>query len=233
LPLLGAAALQGEVGVVFAVWVFSPLGNKPTQTSSLQESNKGPILEVLRRRLPGLKLDAGGRVLEIASGTVRGCPAALSWRGSLQVTEPAHRPQPFAHPITQGQHIAHFAAALPGLEFTPTDLTADLFPSIAAHTAAAGAANVARPVVLDATWPPEQWRRALREGSGGVEPVFDAVVASNLTHISPWPATLGLLAGAAAVLRPGGLCAIYGPFQLRGAFTTASNRAFHEHLVAR
>jgi hypothetical protein len=86
--------------------------------------------------------------------------------------------------------------------------------------------------VLDATWPPEQWRRALQEGSGA-EAVFNAVVVANLTHISPWRATLGLLGGAAAVLAPGGRLAIYGPFKLRGAFTTTSNRAFHERLLAR
>ncbi|GBF99440.1 hypothetical protein Rsub_11926 [Raphidocelis subcapitata] len=167
------------------------------QVAPSADNNKGPILEVLRRRLPAL--GAGGRVLEVASGT--------------------------------GQHVAHFAAALPGLEWTPSDATPELFPSIAAHTAAAGATNVARPVVLDATWPPEQWRRALQEGSGA-EAVFNAVVVANLTHISPWRATLGLLGGAAAVLAPGGRLAIYGPFKLRGAFTTASNRAFHERLLA-
>lgn len=56
---------------------------------------------------------------------------------------------------------------------------------------------------------------------------------ANMTHIAPWAATAGLVAGAAAVLAPGGLLAVYGPFKLRGSFTTDSNRAFHERLVAR
>lgn len=54
-----------------------------------------------------------------------------------------------------------------------------------------------------------------------------------MTHISPWGATEGLVAGAAALLRRGGLLTIYGPFKLRGEFTTDSNRAFHERLVSR
>jgi hypothetical protein len=39
-----------------------------------------------------------------------------------------------------------------------------------------------------------------------------------------------LLAGAAVVLRPGGLLLLYGPFLRNGAPTTASNAAFDAHL---
>jgi hypothetical protein len=34
------------------------------------------------------------------------------------------------------------------------------------------------------------------------------------------------------LLQPGGLLFIYGPFKVDGAFTTDSNRQFHESLVA-
>lgn len=128
-----------------------------------------------------------------------------------------------------GQHVSHFARALPGLEFQPTDLTPDLFPSIAAHCA--GLHNVCRPVVLDATWPPGQWCDVLGTGPGS----FDAVVVANMTHISPWEATEGLVTGAASLLKrvdSGGFLSIYGPFKLHGSFTTDSNFAFHTRLVA-
>ena len=48
-----------------------------------------------------------------------------------------------------GEHTSHFAAAFPGTRFQPTDLTPELFPSIAAH--ALGLPNVQAPKVLDAS----------------------------------------------------------------------------------
>lgn len=125
-----------------------------------------------------------------------------------------------------GQHAAHIARNLPTLTVQPTDVATDHFPSIAAL--ARGVGGVLPPRVLDASWPAERWAEAL--GAGG--PTFDAVLAANLTHISPWEATAGLVAGAAALLRPGGLLVVYGPFKIDGQFTTASNRAFHDSLVA-
>lgn len=44
--------------------------------------------------------------------------------------------------------------------------------------------------------------------------------------------TQGLVAGAGALLQPGGLLFIYGPFKIDGAFTSDSNRQFHESLTA-
>lgn len=48
-----------------------------------------------------------------------------------------------------GEHTSHFAAAFPGTRFQPTDLTPELFPSIAAH--ALGLSNVQAPKLLDAS----------------------------------------------------------------------------------
>ena len=129
--------------------------------------------------------------------------------------------------------------------------------SIAAHCSSLH--NVRPPLVLDASWPASRWVEVLggaRAAASAVPPTtaasdpqdsggggadvqrasheqYDAVIVANMTHISPWRATEGLVSGAAAVLRRGGLLSIYGPFQLHGAFTTDSNRAFHERLVAR
>eukprot|EP00877_Chromochloris_zofingiensis_P008905 jgi/Chrzof1/4268/Cz14g05180.t1 len=116
-----------------------------------------------------------------------------------------------------GQHVAHFAQAFPGITWLPSDITSDLFMSISAHCS--GLPNTNHPVVLDVSsskWPL-------------TEPC-DAIIATNLTHVSPWEATTGLLDGAARHLKPGGLLLIYGPFKLDGVFTTASNAEFDESL---
>src|SRR3546814_7886292 len=47
-----------------------------------------------------------------------------------------------------------------------------------------------------------------------------------MVHVSPWEATLGLLAGAARVLPRGGPLVLYGPYRRDGVPTAASNEAF-------
>ncbi|MGY6567366.1 MAG: DUF938 domain-containing protein [Salinarimonas sp.] len=70
------------------------------------------------------------------------------------------------------------------------------------------------PVCLDAERMP--WRVGL----------VDAVFAANLTHITPWSVTLGLVSGAASRLVRGGILVIYGPFNEGGGFTGPGNAAF-------
>jgi hypothetical protein len=74
-----------------------------------------------------------------------------------------------------GQHVAHFAAALPSLQFQPTDVTSEGFDSIRAYTVQLP--NVLPPAVLDASLPVEQWP---------VKGPCAAVLVANVTHISPW-----------------------------------------------
>jgi Protein of unknown function (DUF938) len=52
------------------------------------------------------------------------------------------------------------------------------------------------------------------------------------THVMLRRVTEGLVTGAGALLAPGGFLFIYGPFKQGGAFTSESNRAFHESLVS-
>ncbi len=121
-----------------------------------------------------------------------------------------------------GQHVVHFAAALPALAWQPTDADAALLPVIRARVAAAGLGNVAEALALDVhaePWP--------------VAGPFTAVVCINMIHIAPASATAALLGGAARVLAPGGLLFLYGPFREGGAHTAASNAEFDASLKAR
>ncbi len=122
-----------------------------------------------------------------------------------------------------GEHAVAFAAALPGLEWTPSDPSAEARASIAAWADAAGLPNLRPPLALDmldeAGWP-----------KGPVE----AVVCINMVHISPWAATEGLMRLAGRILRrPGGLLALYGPYREAGIELAPSNAAFDESLKAR
>lgn len=118
-----------------------------------------------------------------------------------------------------GEHVVAFANAFPALDFQPSDPDAGSRASVAAWSA--GLPNVMPPVALDATdsdWPVAH---------------TDAILCINMIHISPWSATVGLMAGAERVLAPGAPLYLYGPYRRRGVPTAPSNEAFDASLHAR
>lgn len=120
-----------------------------------------------------------------------------------------------------GEHVIHFAAAFPYLDWQPSDPDPTGLASIAAWRAEAGRTNIAPPLALDAAapdWPTE---------------CADAVLCINMVHISPWEATLGLFAGAACLLAPGAPLILYGPYVEPDVPTAESNLAFDASLRAR
>lgn len=120
-----------------------------------------------------------------------------------------------------GEHVVHFAAALPDLTWQPTDRDAVALRSIAAWREQAGLPNVRAPLALEVTsqpWPVEH---------------ADAVVCINMIHIAPWRATEGLMAGAARVLPAGSVLFLYGPYKEGGRHTAPSNEAFDVDLRLR
>ena len=121
-----------------------------------------------------------------------------------------------------GEHAVWFAKRFPGLEWQPSDAHPDALASIAAWQQDAGLPNVLRPVVIDASnpadWPIER---------------ADAVLNINMAHISPWPASLGLIAGASRMLPSGAPLILYGPWLKDDIETVPSNLAFNADLKAR
>ncbi|WP_018881263.1 DUF938 domain-containing protein [Thioalkalivibrio sp. ALE30] len=118
-----------------------------------------------------------------------------------------------------GQHAVHFAAALPHLDWHPSDVAENL-PGVEAWRRDAAVPNLrpARPLdVLRDPWP---------------EGPFEYVYSANTVHIMHWPAVEALFAGVARVLAPDGLFALYGPFAHDGAHTAESNARFDQMLRA-
>ena len=89
--------------------------------------------------------------------------------------------------------------------------------------------NVRPAVGLDASMAWSSWPATVREKAGQ----FKLVYFSNITHISAWAVTCGILAGAGAALVPGGILAMYGPFKVDGVCTTESNARFDASLQQR
>ena len=120
-----------------------------------------------------------------------------------------------------GQHVVHFAASMPALEWQPSDPNPDRRAAIVARLAAERLGNVRPPLALDvhdAPWP-------LAAG-------VDAIVCINMIHIAPASATTALLAGASRALGPDGVLVLYGPFRQGGRHTAQSNATFDQSLRA-
>ncbi|MCZ6719709.1 MAG: DUF938 domain-containing protein [Gammaproteobacteria bacterium] len=120
-----------------------------------------------------------------------------------------------------GQHVVHFASALPALTWQPSDPDGEFRESISLWATAEKLSNVNVPVDLDVCrhpWP---------------VPNVDAVLSINMVHIAPWAATEALLAGASDVLSDGGVLYLYGPYRRFGRHTAPSNEAFDAQLRGR
>jgi Protein of unknown function (DUF938) len=120
-----------------------------------------------------------------------------------------------------GEHIVHFAAAVPGLQWQPSDPDPAALASIAAHASSASLANLAPPALIDAAavdWPVSR---------------ADAILCCNMIHIAPWAAAEGLFAGAGRLLASGAPLLLYGPFIEADTPTADSNLAFEASLKDR
>ena len=120
-----------------------------------------------------------------------------------------------------GEHAVHVAAALPGVDWLPSDPEPAARRSIAAHALRAGLGNIRPPLALDAAaaaWPVAR---------------VDGIVCINMIHIAPWAATAGLMAGAGRVLSERGILVLYGPFREADRPFAESNAAFDASLRGR
>lgn len=112
-----------------------------------------------------------------------------------------------------GEHAVHFAKLFPALNWQPSDPDPIAIASINAWRTESDVPNVHPAMLLDASadWPISQ---------------ADAVLCINMTHISPWAATAGLLRNAGRILQPSAPLFIYGPFRQRDVPLAESNAVF-------
>ncbi|MDB4929340.1 MAG: SAM-dependent methyltransferase [Myxococcaceae bacterium] len=101
-----------------------------------------------------------------------------------------------------GQHAVYLGAALPELEWQPSEVDAGARASIAAWVFSSRLRNVHMPLALDASeapWPVSE---------------ADAVLAVDLIHAAHWDATVGLIAGARVLLPDDGPLVVHGPLRV-------------------
>jgi Protein of unknown function (DUF938) len=120
-----------------------------------------------------------------------------------------------------GQHVLHFAQALPHIRWRPTERDPGALKSIASWLGQPPPPNVNAPLRLDVhdeSWP-------VRDVAG--------VVCINMIHIAPPSAAEALMRGAGKVIASGGIMFLYGPYRRQGQHTSPSNKAFDVQLRAR
>jgi SAM-dependent methyltransferase len=119
-----------------------------------------------------------------------------------------------------GQHAVYFGAELSHLSWQTADLTQH-HAGIRMWLDEAALPNVLAPIALDVN------------RSDWLDGRYDAVFSANTLHIVSWPEVEKLFAGVGRVLQPGGVLAIYGPFNYNGRFTSPSNARFDQWLKQR
>lgn len=119
-----------------------------------------------------------------------------------------------------GEHGEACCLRRPDIAWQLSEIDPDSRASCAAR--ADETENLLTPLALDAT--DAIWADGL--------PPADAVVSLNVIHIAPWAVARGLAAGAARVVKPGGLVFLYGPF-MEGEATAPSNLGFDASLKSR
>ena len=119
-----------------------------------------------------------------------------------------------------GQHAVYFGRQMPYLTWQPSDIV-DNHASINAWRREAGLDNVPEPLQLDVSrdnWPAMH---------------YDGVFSAKTCHIMSWPQVDAMFRGIGAILLPGGILCLYGPFNYANAYTSESNARFDAFLQAR
>lgn len=116
-----------------------------------------------------------------------------------------------------GQHAVYFGTNLSWLKWQTSDRVEN-HDGINAWLDDASLDNVLRPLRLDV----ESDRPSLT--------TFDAIFSANTAHIMSISAVQCMFRLAGECLRPGGRFCLYGPFNINGEFTSASNERFNSSL---
>lgn len=119
-----------------------------------------------------------------------------------------------------GQHAVYFAPEFPQLVWQTSDVT-EMHNGIRAWLDESALDNVLPPLSLDVC--ADDWPRQR----------YDAVFSANTAHIMAWPQVVCLINGVGRVLDAGGVFCLYGPFNYKGKYTSASNADFDAWLKSR
>ena len=115
-----------------------------------------------------------------------------------------------------GQHVVHFAPRFERLSWLPSERRENL-PGLDARIRLEGCERILPAIELDVfgAWPDRR---------------FAAAYSANTAHILSWAGVGAMFEGVGSRLAERGCFFLYGPFNVDGDYTAASNRAFDLQL---
>ena len=120
-----------------------------------------------------------------------------------------------------GQHVVKLAAALPLLNWQPSDVDETRIKSIRCWSNDHHLTNLNPPCLLDAT----------KEGWAAEHHDQDLILLVNLLHLISIEETKILVKEVSKALAPKGVSIIYGPFMRSGELISKSDMEFHHSLI--
>ncbi len=120
-----------------------------------------------------------------------------------------------------GQHVVKLAAALPLLNWQPSDVDETRIKSIRCWSDDHHLTNLKPPCLLDAT----------KEGWAVDYYGQDLILLVNLLHLISFEETKILVKEVSKALTPKGLSIIYGPFMRKGELISKGDIEFHHSLI--
>ena len=120
-----------------------------------------------------------------------------------------------------GQHIVKLAAALPLLNWQPSDVDETRIKSIRCWSNDHHLTNLNPPCLLDAT----------KEGWAAEHHGQDLILLVNLLHLISIEETKILVKEVSKALAPKGVSIIYGPFMRSGELISKGDMEFHHSLI--
>jgi hypothetical protein len=118
-----------------------------------------------------------------------------------------------------GQHLAHFAKAMPTVQWLPSDL-AEQLPGIYQWTDESQCTNILKPVEIDLRNP---YLPQLK---------VTACYTANTFHIISWKSVEQAFLCSSTLLAKGEKFLSYGPFSMNGEHNSQGNREFDKQLRA-
>ncbi len=118
-----------------------------------------------------------------------------------------------------GQHAVYFTSQMASISWQTSELEANL-TGIESWIEDSGLDNLLAPIELDVmgSWPDHR---------------YDFIYSANCFHIMGKDAVACCIEGIGSRLKPGGVFAVYGPFNYNGSYTSESNASFDQMLRAR
>ena len=120
-----------------------------------------------------------------------------------------------------GQHVVKLAAALPFLNWQPSDVDETRIKSIRCWSNDHHLTNLNPPCLLDAT----------KEGWAAEHHDQDLILLVNLLHLISIEETKILVKEVSKALAPKGVSIIYGPFMRSGELISKGDMEFHHSLI--